>query len=118
MISQRRSRRSGGAGATRQLEVRAVRGDEGGPCAGVEFTLPLVAEPQQLEAVRVELGAETLDERERPGREDLGVDRRQHLDACGSRQAASGSNCSLSVEPRSARVEDSPPPTISAIRSK
>ena len=76
--------------------------------------LPLAASFQQLEPGRVELVVQAFDEAERGRREDLPVAGRQNLEL----HAASESNCASSVEPRSASVEDSPPLTISATRSK
>ena len=98
VISQRRSTRSGGAGATRQSLVAdlARLGEEAGVLAGVEAQLPLLPRLEQLEPPRIELAVEPLDERETLARQRLLDD--AHASAC------SFVNCASSVEPLSASV--------------
>ena len=112
VISQRRSRRSGGAGATFQ-PFGSGEDDEGERSGDARAARRC----EQCEPLGVQLAVEPLDEAERGRREDLPVAGRVNLDSR-RHQAAADSNCSSSVEPRSASVEDSPPLTISATRSK
>ena len=92
------------------------RRDELEPRAARELTSPLVAAAQQLQAGRVQGAMEALDEVESLPRQNL-VDRVKRRHARDSRPHAC-SNCSASVDPSSASVEDSPPLTIVATRSK
>ena len=88
-----------------------VRGDEGRPCARVELALALVPAREQLAATRVELAVEAP--RSARGPPARGSPRRWRRERRASYRrgdrtahAASDSNCSSSVEPRSASVED------------
>ena len=114
MSSQRRSRRSGRSGGDLPARVEAVRAHEGRARARCDASPALVAPGEQLDPRRVQLIVELFDQSERPRREDLPVAGCEDLEF----HAASDSNCCASVDPRRASVEDWPPLTISATRSK
>ena len=101
MISTRRSRRSGGGGATCQSESRTRQ--QLGQGAGLELGLPLAASLEELEPRRVQLAVELRDELERFRAENVRV--------CGGEELGGAQdrvNWASSVEPESASVELSP----------
>ena len=85
--------------------------------AGVEPGLALSAALEQLEPRRVQLSVKKRDEVEGFARQHLLVRGGEDLDGRGGHAGVS-SNCASSVEPRRARVDDSPPETASTTRSK
>ena len=106
VISQRRSRRSAGASATRHSASRTsfVLGQEARQAARVELALPLVPPLEQLAAPGIQLAVQARDELERLAREDFLVGRGKDLHVGERAHAGSFVNCASSVEPLSASV--------------